>query len=131
MANQPKSPESVGRVSAPARNPTSPPASAGGGKPGNGQPVRGNGAKPELPRDAAGSIFTVQAPAGAGRTVSAVLGEIVWLLTQSPAHKQAFFIGDLEWMVMPPILMQQLRMFYAKDKPIGVILWATVNKEVE
>jgi cytolysin-activating lysine-acyltransferase len=120
------------RVSAAARNPTSAPASLGmgGGKAGNGHPPGGNG-KPGLPRDAAGSIFTAQAPAGAGRTVSAVLGEIVWLLTQSPQHKQAFFIGDLEWMAMPPILLQQFRMFYAKDKPIGVILWAFVNDEVE
>jgi cytolysin-activating lysine-acyltransferase len=89
------------------------------------------GGKPVLPRDAVGSIFTEQAPTGAARTVSAVLGEVVWLLTQSAQHKQAFFIGDLEWMVMPPILLQQFRMFHAKDKPIGVILWAYVNDEVE
>jgi cytolysin-activating lysine-acyltransferase len=100
-------------------------ASAAPGKAGNG------GGKPALPRDAAGSIFTDAAPAGAARTVSAVLGEMVWLLTQSPQHKQAFFIGDLEWMAMPPILLQQFRMFYAKDKPIGVILWAFVSDEVE
>jgi cytolysin-activating lysine-acyltransferase len=102
----------------------------GGGKAGNGRPTGGSD-QPGLPRDAAGSIFTAQAPVGAARTMSAVLGEIVWLLTQSPQHKQAFFIGDLEWMAMPPILLQQFRMFYAKDKPIGVILWAYVNDEVE
>jgi cytolysin-activating lysine-acyltransferase len=100
------------------------------GKPGNGGPA-GNGGKPELPRDAAGSIFKDLPPAGAARTVSAVLGEVVWLLTQSAQHKQAFFLGDLEWMVMPPIILQQFRMFYAKDRPIGVVLWAFVNDEVE
>jgi hypothetical protein len=35
------------------------------------------------------------------------------------------------WMAMPPIILQQFRMFYAKDRPIGVILWAFVNDEVE
>lgn len=85
----------------------------------------------ELERDASGSIFTDLPPAGAARTVSAVLGEVVWLQTQSPQHKQAFFLGDLEWMAMPPILLQQFRMFYAKDRPMGVILWAFVNDEVE
>jgi len=90
-----------------------------------------NGGKPELARDAAGSIFKDLPPAGAARTVSAVLGEVVWLLTQSPQHKQAFFLGDLEWMAMPPIILQQFRMFYAKDRPIGVILWAFVDDEVE
>lgn len=100
------------------------------GKPGNGGSAEGAG-KPALPRDAAGSIFKDLPPAGAARTVSAVLGEVVWLLTQSPQHKQAFFLGDLEWMAMPPIILQQFRMFYAKDRPIGVVLWAFVNDEVE
>jgi hypothetical protein len=99
-----------------------------GGKSGNGQSGSG---RPGLPRDAAGSVFSGEVPGGAARTVSAVLGEIVWLLTQSPQHSRAIFIGDLEWMAMPPILLQQLRLFYAKDKPIGAILWAIVNEEVE
>jgi cytolysin-activating lysine-acyltransferase len=100
------------------------------GKPGNGGSAEGGG-KPGLARDAAGSIFKDLPPAGAARTVSAVLGEVVWLLTQSAQHKQAFFLGDLEWMVMPPIILQQFRMFYAKDRPLGVVLWAFVNDEVE
>jgi cytolysin-activating lysine-acyltransferase len=39
--------------------------------------------------------------------VGGVPGEVVWLLTQSAQHKQAFFLGDLEWMVIPPIILQQ------------------------
>src|SRR5882757_3865706 len=76
------------------------------------------------------SLFTKPAPEGAAKKVSEVLGEIVWLMSQSPLHKQ-FFISDLEWFVMTPILLQQFRLFYDKDKPIGVTFWATVNKEVE
>lgn len=76
------------------------------------------------------SGFTHQAPAGAAKKVSEVLGEIVWLMSQSPLHKQ-FFISDLEWLVMTPVLLQQFRLFYDKDKPIGVTFWATVNDEVE
>jgi cytolysin-activating lysine-acyltransferase len=121
----------VGRLSAAARNPTSGSSPPGAGKPGNGQPAGSGSGKPQLPRDASGSVFTDLPPTGAARTVSAVLGEVVWLLTQSPQHKQAFFLGDLEWMAMPPILLQQFRMFYAKDRPLGVILWAFVNDEVE
>ena len=30
------------------------------------------------------------------KTVAQMLGEITWLMTQSPIHKQ-LFIGDLEW----------------------------------
>ena len=31
---------------------------------------------------------------------------------------------------MTPVLMQQFRTFYATDRPIGVVLWATVDDEV-
>ena len=76
------------------------------------------------------TIFTKPAPDGAAKKVSEVLGEIVWLMSQSPLHKQ-FFISDLEWFVMTPVLLQQFRLFYDQTKPIGVAFWATVNDEVE
>jgi hypothetical protein len=47
------------------------------------------------------SPFNKPAPEGAAKKVSEVLGEIVWLMSQSPLHKQ-FFISDLEWFVMTP-----------------------------
>jgi cytolysin-activating lysine-acyltransferase len=74
------------------------------------------------------------------KTVSQVLGEITWLLTQSPIHKQ-LFIGDLEWFAMPPILMEQFRIFYgpqapggppdAQPVPAAVALWAFVSEETD
>ena len=111
-----------------------------------------------------------------------MLGEIVWLMSQSrrlsgrfaPGHKQ-FFISGLELPfadaknakefadaknakefadakkakefadakndneLMTPVLLQQFRLFYATDRPIGVmrqraskkLLWGTVSEEVE
>ena len=59
-----------------------------------------------------------------------MLGEIVWLMSQSPIHKQ-FYISDLEWFVMTPVLLQQFRIFYASDRPVGVLLWAFASDEVE
>ena len=44
-------------------------------------------------------------------TVSHMLGEVTWLLSQSPAHKH-FAIGDLEWLVMPAILLERFRVFH-------------------
>lgn len=79
---------------------------------------------------AADSIFTKPAPEGAAKKLSEVLGEIVWLMSQSPLHKQ-FFISDLEWLVMTPALLKQFRLFYDKDKPVGVVFWASVSEEVE
>lgn len=65
------------------------------------------------------------------KTVSHVLGEITWLLSQSPTHKN-LFISDLEWMVMPAILLEQFRIFHGSDgRPAGLVLWGTVSDETE
>jgi cytolysin-activating lysine-acyltransferase len=58
--------------------------------------------------------------------VSQVLGEITWLMTQSPRHK-AIPLGDLEWLLMPAILLRQFRIFYQGEQPVGVALWALVD----
>jgi cytolysin-activating lysine-acyltransferase len=70
-----------------------------------------------------------EAQANADKTVSAVLGEIVWLMSQSPEFKQ-YLISDLEWLVMPPILLRQFRLFYHEGRPAGVVLYARVSPEV-
>jgi cytolysin-activating lysine-acyltransferase len=62
----------------------------------------------------------------APKTVSQVLGEITWLMTQSPRHK-AIPLGDLEWLLMPAILLRQFRIFYKGEQPVGVALWALAD----
>lgn len=56
-------------------------------------------------------------------TVSHMLGEMTWLLTQSPLHR-ALAIGDLEWLVMPALIHQQFYVFRDGDQPVGLALWA-------
>jgi cytolysin-activating lysine-acyltransferase len=56
-------------------------------------------------------------------TVSHFLGEMTWLLTQSPLHR-AFSICDLEWLVMPALIHEQFYTFRDGDRPIGLALWA-------
>lgn len=74
------------------------------------------------------------APVGAqqqAKTVSHVLGEITWLLSQSPLHKN-LFISDLEWMVMPAILHEQFRIYPGPNgQPGGLVLWGSVSDETE
>jgi cytolysin-activating lysine-acyltransferase len=60
------------------------------------------------------------------KTVAQVLGEIVWLMTQSPRHK-AVPLGDLEWLMMPAILLRQFQIFYRGEQPVGVALWALAD----
>jgi cytolysin-activating lysine-acyltransferase len=66
------------------------------------------------------------AAGSAPKTVAQVLGEIVWLMTQSPRHK-AIPLGDLEWLVMPALLLRQFRIFYQGEQPVGVALWALAD----
>ncbi len=69
-------------------------------------------------------------PEGAAPTVSHMLGEMTWLLTQSPLHR-AMAIGDLEWLVMPALIAEQLYIFRDGDRPIGLALWASTTPEGE
>jgi cytolysin-activating lysine-acyltransferase len=64
------------------------------------------------------------------KTVSQMLGEITWLLTQSPIHRQ-LFLGDLEWFVMPSLLLEQYRVFYGPDRPVGAALYARVGADTD
>jgi cytolysin-activating lysine-acyltransferase len=67
---------------------------------------------------------------GADKTISQMLGEVTWLLTQSPIHKQ-LFVGDLEWFCMPPIIHRTFRMFYGPTTPAGVVFYANVSEETD
>jgi cytolysin-activating lysine-acyltransferase len=87
--------------------------SPGGGSGPGASPANGSGA--------------AQAPAELPpKTVSQVLGEITWLMTQSPRHR-SIPLGDLEWLLMPAILLKQFRIFYKGEQPVGVAVWALVD----
>lgn len=65
------------------------------------------------------------------RTVAHVLGEMSWLLTQSPNYS-SYRLSDLEWMVMPAILLKQFKIFYDEtQKPTAFATWAFVSEEIE
>lgn len=65
------------------------------------------------------------------RTIGSMMGEIVWLMTQSPIHRK-LSLADLEWLVMPPIVLGQYKLFRDENqKPIGVALWGYLNEQAE
>lgn len=68
------------------------------------------------------------APAQTPPTVSHILGEMTWLLTQSPLHS-ALSIGDLEWLIMPPLLHEQFYIFRDGNRPVGLALWAICGRD--
>jgi cytolysin-activating lysine-acyltransferase len=93
-------------------------------------------------------------PPGTPRTVAEALGQIAWLLSQSPMHRE-LKIKDLEYSFMPAVLYEQFRIFrfgplpgsenldqaqFAKlgltkegleQMPLGVAIWAKLSDEAE
>lgn len=63
-------------------------------------------------------------------TFGQMLGEIVWLMTQSSFHKE-LFLYELEPMVLRPLSLKQFRIYRMQDRPAAVIFWAKVSEEVE
>ncbi|WP_161973791.1 toxin-activating lysine-acyltransferase [Hwanghaeella grinnelliae] len=65
------------------------------------------------------------------QTVSSVLGEIAWLMTMTPSHRY-FFLADMEWLIMTPVVLAQYRLFRDDGgKPAGLVLWAKIDDETE
>lgn len=69
------------------------------------------------------------AAAKVAQTVSDIFGQATWLMTQSRGHRN-MFISDLEWMLMPAILLRQFRLFPGKNQPLGIALWAQLSDDV-
>ena len=65
-------------------------------------------------------------PATAGLEGSAFLGQVVWLLSQSPNHKH-LFLTDLDWAVVPPVALKQFHLWKRNDVPVAYACWAFLN----
>jgi cytolysin-activating lysine-acyltransferase len=96
----------------------------------------------------------VPPPPGTPRTIAEALGQVVWLLSQSPLHRETK-IKDLDWSFMPPILHEQFRIFRfgplpglenvdpktfapagitkegLEQLPLGVAIWAKLSEAAE
>lgn len=59
----------------------------------------------------------------AAPTMAHLLGEMTWLLSQSPLHR-ALSIADLEWLVMPVLVNRQFYLFRDGEQVVGLALWA-------
>src|SRR5262245_24398246 len=96
---------------------------AAGANGGSGAPNTAQGTQ------SAGVQAGESSPKTPGKTASQVLGEIVWLMVQSPRHK-SLALSSLEWFVMPAIQLKQFRIFYRGDRPVGLALWAQVDDAI-
>lgn len=56
------------------------------------------------------------------------LGQVAWLMQRSPSHRH-LFLADLEWLVIPPVMLRQFRIFSKDNTPVAYASWANVNEE--
>lgn len=65
------------------------------------------------------------------RELEIVLGAINWLTIHSPSHRH-LFISDLEWAIIPPVMLNQFKIFRDnEDRAIGYTSWARISEDVE
>lgn len=82
------------------------------------------------------------------REILYVLGEVCWLMTRSPKHRHVF-MADLDWLVLPALLLKQARVFRGRPQtsapipsgqqessgptgnPLVYTSWALVSDEVD
>lgn len=68
---------------------------------------------------------------GANKTLGSMIGEMVWLMSQSPIYRE-LKLKDLEWLLMPPVVLGQYKLFKNdQGTPIGAALWAYLSPQAE
>src|SRR5581483_1033147 len=82
------------------------------------------------------SLDKSQLGAAASKLFSASIGEIVTVISRSPAHKH-YALADIEWMILPAIMSGQFYVVEAAHKergfrvPIAAVTWAFVSEDID
>lgn len=58
-----------------------------------------------------------------------LLGPVSWLLMNNPSTRHAFF-ADLEWRVMPPLVLEQAKLYMQGEMPSAFVTWACLSDAV-
>ena len=57
-------------------------------------------------------------------------GPVILLYLQS-SHRRFHFISDLEWLLIPPLVSGQCKLYMKKEYPFAYVSWAFLNEESE
>lgn len=57
-----------------------------------------------------------------------ILGYVVWLMNQQQ-NGRCSFVGDLEWRVMPPLVLDQAKLYTKDESPLAFVSWALLSEE--
>jgi cytolysin-activating lysine-acyltransferase len=103
--------------------------------PGSASPTSPNGT-PQAGNGSSSPLVTKARRQAAAMHNSMALTQIIGVLMRSQ-HFRQYTLGDLEWLVIPPVLAGQYRIGEVKTKkegatlPVAVLLWAKVSPEVD
>ncbi|QEZ48289.1 toxin-activating lysine-acyltransferase [Cupriavidus oxalaticus] len=58
-----------------------------------------------------------------------LLGPVSWLMMNNPTTRHSFF-ADLEWRVMPPLILEQAKLYMRGEMPTAFVTWACLSDAV-
>lgn len=58
-----------------------------------------------------------------------LLGAVSWLMMQQTATRHTL-LSELEWRVMPALVLDQAKLYMRDDSPIAYVSWATLSEPV-
>jgi len=58
------------------------------------------------------------------------MGPVIMLYMQS-SHRRFQFISDLEWLLLPPLVSDQCKLYMKKEYPISFVSWAYLDEAAE
>jgi len=88
------------------------------------------GDKPAAKATAAGNADGAQAAQSGTAPGEAAFGQAVWLMMNMPQYRH-IFLADLEWMVLPPIMLNQYRLLKVGNRIVAFAAWASLSEAVE
>lgn len=59
-----------------------------------------------------------------------IMGPALWLYARDPM-KKFMFVGDIDWAILPPVILDQCRLYTKDGIPFAFFTWALVNDAVD
>lgn len=58
-----------------------------------------------------------------------LLGAVSWLMMQQTATRHTL-LSELEWRIMPALVLEQAKLYMRDDSPIAYVSWANLSEQV-
>lgn len=58
-----------------------------------------------------------------------ILGPALWLYARDP-NRKFMFVADIDWAILPPVILDQCRLYTKNNIPFAFFTWAMVSDEV-